>query len=284
MAVRFTDLFCGIGSFHYSFKKLGMECVMACDIAKAARDTYTVNHGLEPKEDILDISPEDIPPFDVLCAGFPCQPFSNIGKHKGFNDERGTLFFQIMKIIEHHKPPVIVLENVSALLTHDKGSTFERMRTLLNEQHYEVVHRVIRCSDYGVPQMRKRLFIIAVQRSVAESFPQFDKMLEFTPIHTPTLSEYLGNTFEKKIAYTIRCGGRNSPIDDKHNWDGYVVNGQEYRLTVHDCLKLQGFYDFELKGSTAQQYRLLGNTIPTNLTHLVGEKVLEILHQHQAQH
>lgn len=241
MTVKFIDLFCGIGSFHYSFKKLGMECVMACDIAKSARDTYTHNHGVEPKQDILDISPSDIVPFDVLCAGFPCQPFSNIGKHKGFDDERGALFFQIMKIVEYHQPPVIVLENVSALLTHDKGATFERMLVLLRQQDYEVVFRVFKCSDYGIPQMRKRLFIMAVKSSLSHTFTEFNKILHFPLIDTPTLSTYLGKSFNKKIAYTIRCGGRSSPIDDKHNWDGYIVDGKEYRLSVQDCLKLSNW-------------------------------------------
>lgn len=282
MTVRFIDLFCGIGSFHYSFKQLGMECVMACDISKPARDTYVANHGLEPQQDILDIKPMDIPPFDVLCAGFPCQPFSNIGKHKGFDDERGTLFFQIMKIVEYHQPPVIVLENVAALLNHDKGATFERMVTLLHDQNYEVVSRILKCSDYGIPQMRKRLFIVAVKTSRLQSLPtplNLQVLLNLPKLTSPTLSEYLGKSFNKKTAYTIRCGGRSSPINDKHNWDGYLVNGVEYRLSVQDCLKLQGFDNFELKGSTTQQYQLLGNTIPTNLTRLLGLKVMEILQQ-----
>ena len=118
--VTFIDLFCGIGSFHYSFKKRGWSCVMACDICKPARDTYKQNYNITPLEDICNIKPKDIKNYDILCAGFPCQPFSQAGKHKGFNDDLGTLFYQIMKFVKYHKPKVIILENVQALLSHDK--------------------------------------------------------------------------------------------------------------------------------------------------------------------
>jgi DNA (cytosine-5)-methyltransferase 1 len=278
MMTRYIDLFCGIGSFHYSFKKLGFECVMACDIAKPAKETYYKNYNLRTKDDIVDINVGDIPHFDILCAGFPCQPFSNIGKHKGFDDERGTMFFQIMRIVEHHKPKVIVLENVAALLKHDTGKTFEKMKSLLEGQEYTTSHRILRCDDYGIPQMRKRLFIVCVRNDIIESkgVDMID-MLDIQKNYTPTLSEFLGKPFKKETAYTIRCGGRNSPIDDKHNWDGYIVDGNEYRLTIEDCLKLQGFENIELVGSTTQKYKLLGNTIPTNLTFVVGKRIKDTI-------
>lgn len=276
--VKFIDLFCGIGSFHYSFAKLGFECVMACDIFKPAKDTYLKNYGLQTMGDIVGINATDIPPFDILCAGFPCQPFSNIGQHKGFDDERGTMFFQIMRIVQHHKPIVIILENVSALLKHDQGRTFGRMKNMLEEERYKIAFKVLKCDDYGIPQMRKRLFIVCVRNDVVETRRiSMNDLLNFEKITTPTLSDFLGKQFEKTVAYTIRCGGRNSPINDKHNWDGYLVNGNEYRLTVDDCLKLQGFESFELVGSARQRYKILGNTIPTNLTYVVGSKLKELL-------
>lgn len=275
---RFIDLFCGIGSFHYSLKKLGFDCVMACDIFKPAKDTYLKNYGLETMGDITDIKVNDIPSFDILCAGFPCQPFSNIGKHQGFNDERGTMFFQIIRIVQHHQPSAIILENVSALLKHDQGRTYAKMKTLLEEEKYEVVSKILRCDDYGIPQMRKRLFIVCVRSDIVQSNGiDISDVLNIPKLPTPSLTQYLNIPFNKKTAYTIRCGGRNSPIDDKHNWDGYMVNGQEYRLTIDDCLKLQGFESFELVGTTTQKYKLLGNTIPTNLTYAVGIKLRDLL-------
>ena len=277
--VTFIDLFCGIGSFHYSFKKLGFECVMACDINKYAKETYKLNYDMEPKGDIVDINPDDVPAFNILSGGFPCQTFSNIGKQKGFDDERGTLFFQIMKFVTTHNPDVIVLENVSALLTHDNGATYLRMKTTLENEGYSIVEKILKCSDYGIPQMRKRLFIVAIKTTIIlEKNIEISKFLDFPTIHTPTLSTYLGKPFEKDVAFTIRCGGRKSRIDDKHNWDGYIVDGREYRLSVADCLKLQGFDNFELSGSETQQYKLLGNSIPTNFTYLIGKKIKETLY------
>lgn len=279
---KFIDLFCGIGSFHHSLKKLGLECVMACDISQAARDTYQANYNIEPKQNIIDIDPKDIDEFDILCAGFPCQPWSNIGQHKGFDDERGTLFFQIMKFVSYHNPSIIILENVAALLTHNKGATYRRMSDMLEQHGYQVVSKVLKCDDYGIPQMRKRLFILAIREDIVNDL-SLDKsiLLSFPKQTTPSLTEYLGKDFEKKTAYTIRCGGRNSPLNDKHNWDGYIVDKKEYRLSIEDCLRLQGFKrDFVLHGSRTQQYKLLGNTIPTNLTFLVGSKAVDILHRH----
>lgn len=272
---KFIDLFCGIGSFHYSFSKLGLKCVMACDINQHAREIYEKNYNIKPQGDIVDIDPKDISRYDIICAGFSCQPFSNIGKHKGFDDERGNMFFQVMKFVSYHKPKIIVLENVMGLLSHDSGKTFNKIINILNEHEYNVEHVVLKCSDYGIPQMRKRLFFICIKN---KRFPSdFDNWNDIK-IKSPTLSTFFNKKFEKTTAYTIRCGGRSSPINDKHNWDGYIVDGKEYRLTPEDCLKLQGFPNsFILNGSKSQKYKRLGNTIPTNLTSIVGKKCLKLL-------
>jgi len=270
--IKFIDLFCGIGSFHYSFEKVGFECVMACDISKSAIDTYEKNYKIKPLGDITDIEPKNIPKFNIVCAGFPCQPFSNIGKHKGMNDDRGMLFYQIMKFVSYHKPEIILLENVPALLKHDSGKTFLKIKNDIIKENYNVEYNVLLCSNYGIPQNRKRLFIVGIRNDL-----KINNILKFEKIETKTLSEFLGKNFDKKIAYTIRCGGKKSPINDKHNWDGYFVDGKEYRLTIEDCLKLQGFENFELCGSKNEQYKLVGNTIPTNFTKLIAEKIKNIV-------
>jgi site-specific DNA-cytosine methylase len=203
-----------------------------------------------------------------------CQPFSNCGKHRGFDDERGTLFFHIMKFVRYHKPNIIILENVQGLLSHDGGNTFQRIKTELETVNYKVDHKVLLCSDYGIPQMRKRLFIVGIRNDIP-MVNHIDDILNLdTYKKTTPLTEYLGKKFEKKIAYTIRCGGKNSPINDKHNWDGYIVDGQEYRLTIADCLKLQGFdANFKLCGNNKEQWKQLGNTIPTIFTELIGKQI-----------
>lgn len=224
--------------------------------------------------DITEINPNDVVAFDILCAGFPCQPFSQCGKHKGFDDARGTLFFNIMKFVNVHKPKIIILENVQGLLSHDDGNTFHTMKVEIEQANYVIDYKILKCSDYGIPQMRKRLFIVCVRddldikRRIKDilNCKEYEKDI--------SLSTFLGQPFEKRIAYTIRCGGRNSPIHDKHNWDGYIVNGKEYRLTIEDCLKLQGFDErFKLKGSTKEQWKQLGNTIPTIFTYMIGNNI-----------
>lgn len=269
--MRYIDLFCGIGSFHQSFDKLGWECVMACDIDASARKTYAYNHGLEPLQDIRDIYPSTVPPFDIVCAGFPCQPFSQAGHRHGFDDDRGNLFFEIMKLVVHHRPRVVILENVLGLQSHDGGNTFTRIKQELADANYTLTFKVLKCSDFGIPQMRKRLFIIAVKNE-DPLVAHVDKLLDLDQYKTRvSLSQYMNKDFAKETAYTIRCGGRRSGLNDKHNWDGYLVDGVEYRLTVADCLKLQGFPDdFKLFGD---EWKLLGNTIPTNFTTLIGQQI-----------
>jgi len=276
--IKFVDLFCGIGSFHYSFKKMGWECVMACDIEKSARDTYNGNYNIMPLDDICEIDPKNIGNYDILCAGFPCQPFSQAGKHLGFNDERGTMFAQVMKFVIHHKPKVIILENVQGLLNHDDGRTFEKIQLDIKNENYDITYKILKCSDYGIPQMRKRLFIIGIKKDIqikSDIHNIFDlKKYE----RNATLSSYMDENFEKDIAFTIRCGGKKSPINDKHNWDGYIVNGEEYRLTINDALKLQGFpQNFVLCGSESKQWKLLGNTIPTIFTEIIGNQINDIV-------
>ena len=200
-----------------------------------------------------------------------CQPFSQCGQHKGFDDKRGTLFFNIMKFVDYHKPKVIILENVMGLLNHDGGKTFEKIKSDIKTSHYTITYKVIKCSDYGLPQMRKRLIIVGV-RNDTELIKHIDKLLDLDEYKKETtLTELLGKNFEKKTAYTIRCGGKNSPINDKHNWDGYIVDGKEYRLTKEDCLKIQGFSsEFKLCGNNKDQWKQLGNTIPTIFTEIIG--------------
>jgi len=274
--LKFIDLFCGIGSFHYSFMRRGWECVMACDINPVVKKTYQRNFGMVPLGDICKIDPNSVLGYDLLCAGFPCQPFSQIGHGEGFEDKRGTLFYQIMRFAEHHHPRFIVLENVPALLTHDDGNTFLTIRDKIVAAGYKLGKRVLNCRDYGIPQNRKRLFMVGVRNDVEvdpDSILELDKFRK-----TSNLKDFLGRDFERETAFTLRCGGRRSPIDDRHNWDGYLVDGQEYRLSVADGLKLQGFgEEFILEGSETEQWRQIGNTIPTIFTDIIASRLEELL-------
>ena len=270
---KYIDLFCGMGSFHYSFQKLGFKCVMASDIYEPAKENYKKNYNINVLDDICEIDPSSIETYDILCAGFPCQPFSQAGHQKGFKDSRGTMFSQVMRFVKTNVPKVIILENVQGLLTHDKGKSFTKIKTDLENEGYNIIYKVLKCSDYGIPQMRKRLFIIGFKNIEVTDLDNFFNLEKYEK--KITLKDYLGKNFIKDNAYTIRCGGKNSPIDDRHNWDGYLVDNTEYRLTIEDCLKLQGFIDYNFIGKPNEQWKMIGNTIPTIFTEIIVKQLIK---------
>ena len=166
---KFIDLFCGIGGFHQALQNLGGQCVFASDIDKYAIETYKENYNIDAGINIRDVKEEDIPQHDVLCAGFPCQAFSKAGHQKGFEDEtRGTLFFEIIRILKHHKTPYIILENVRNLTSHDNGNTWSVIKNSLKELGYIITETPIIVSphQFGVPQIRERVVILGVHKSV----------------------------------------------------------------------------------------------------------------------
>ena len=183
--MKFIDLFCGIGGFRIAFESESCECVFSSDIDKYVRETYFNNFNEYPVGDIKQVDEKKIPKFDILCAGFPCQPFSIGGLRKGFQDTRGTLFFDIERIIRHNKPKSFILENVKGLVNHDKGNT---LNTILNKLaktkngkpninkfedclNYNVYYKVINSKDFGVPQNRERIFIVGFLKNVKFEFP-----------------------------------------------------------------------------------------------------------------
>jgi len=171
---NFIDLFAGIGGFHLALKSFGANCVFASEWDKFASATYQENFGIKPFGDITKINENEIPTHDILCGGFPCQAFSISGKQKGFEDARGTLFFDIARIVNHHKPKVLFLENVKNLVKHENGKTLEIITNILKELDYEVFTKVLNSSNFGLPQNRERLYILAFHKSIDSnkfSFP-----------------------------------------------------------------------------------------------------------------
>ena len=163
--IRYIDLFCGLGAFHTAFNASPeFECVLACDINEGVRNIYKKNYNLEPKSDIRKLDINAMPDFEVLCAGFPCQPFSIAGNGDGFKDkEKGNLFFNILKIIDSKKPPMCILENVKNLKTHDNGKTYNTIEAELKKRGYLITSKVINAAEYGSPQARHRIFIVATK-------------------------------------------------------------------------------------------------------------------------
>lgn len=171
---KFIDLFCGIGGFHQAMESLGGKCVFASDIDKDCRKTYEKNYGLKPAGDITKIKASDIPAHDVLCAGFPCQAFSKAGKRLGFDDEtKGTLFFDICRILDYHKPKYALLENVRNLASHDHGNTWRVIHEKLKKLGYNLLPNPVIFSPHylGVPQHRERVYIMCVRKDVGDIKP-----------------------------------------------------------------------------------------------------------------
>lgn len=167
------DLFCGIGGFRLAMQSSNVECVFSSDIDKFAQQTYFANFGEIPTGNIKLVDAKDIPSFDILTAGFPCQPFSYAGEKAGFKDEtRGTLFFDICRILEYHKPPMVFLENVKGLVSHNKGETLKTVLDSLKSLGYYPHWAILSSLDYGLPQKRERWYCVAFREDVDFEFPK----------------------------------------------------------------------------------------------------------------
>jgi DNA (cytosine-5)-methyltransferase 1 len=284
----FIDLFAGIGGFHLAMHRLGGECVFASEIDDFARQTYETNYKkISPKlfenhlfnKDIRTITPKNLPDFDILCAGFPCQPFSQAGQKRGFEDnhnsERGNLFFNIAEILEAKQPKAFFLENVRGLVTHDEGKTFKIIRNILEDElGYSFYFKIIHASDYGLPQLRPRAFMVGFRDE------GFMKSFSFpTPIPLKfNMSDVWGGKCTREIGFTIRIGGRGSVITDRRNWDSYSVDGELKRLSYIEARKMQGFPDdFQFPVSPAQAIKQLGNSVAVDAVETVAKNILEHL-------
>lgn len=219
---KYIDLFCGIGGFHQAMQSLGGKCVFASDIDPDCRKTYEINYKIKPAGDITKIEASEIPAHDVLCAGFPCQAFSKAGKRLGFEDEtKGTLFFDICRILEYHKPQYALLENVRNLASHDKGNTWKVIHDRLEALGYSLLPEPVIFSPHymGIPQHRERVYIMCVRKDMGEVAPfEFKK----NKIKTCNIESILQNDDEIQNLqeYTI-----SSEMEDLINlWNEFLQN------------------------------------------------------------
>lgn len=298
--IRFIDLFCGVGGFRQAMddacRENGIkpECVFSSDIDKDCQDSYEVNFGHRPHGDITQINEADIPDHDVLFAGFPCQPFSIIGKMRGFNDIRGTLFFDIARILKKKRPTAFVLENVKQLVGHNKGETLNIILKSLESIGYNVYCDVLNALDYGLPQKRERVVIVGHRKPIYFSFPDpeypykpLSQILEKRVDQKYYASDYI---IEKRKAahkskhktsiwhenksgnitsYPYSCALRSGA-----SYNYLLVNG-ERRLTPREMFRLQGFPDsYIITDNDGQAKRQAGNAVPVNLVKAVILKLL----------
>lgn len=282
--LTFIDLFAGIGGFHKAFHDCGAECVFVSEWDDAARKTYKANYQkISPKifedeeklfaGDITKVKAEDIPDFDILTGGFPCQPFSQAGLKKGFNEARGTLFFDVARIMKAKQPKAFFLENVRGLLTHNEGKTFATIKRIIEEDlDYSFYYKVVKASDFGVPQHRPRLFMVGFKdKDIDFEFPKPTEL-------KMTMSDVWGGKVDKEIGYTLRVGGRHSGVGDRRNWDCYIVDGEEKCMTPKEGLRMQGFPDdFIFPVSETQAMKQLGNSVAVPAIRAVASEIVKRL-------
>ena len=289
--LKFIDLFAGIGGFHLALKAEGMECVFTSEINDYSRKTYSANFKDKYLEDLnlfnKDIWTADfkkIPNFDILCGGFPCQPFSQAGHKKGFKDNKdGNLFFSIEEILRIKKPRVFFLENVRHLKNHDEGKTFKKIYKTLQKLNYTFDYKVIKASDFGLPQHRPRIYMVGFYKPLLKDMYQ---ELSFTfPREVPlkkTVSDIFGGFAttdisgkkERKVGFTLRVGGGRSPIDDRRNWDGYIIDKKVVRINSKQGLEMMGFpKTFKMPVSENQAMKQLGNSVAVNVVKAIGKEI-----------
>lgn len=302
-SIRFIDLFAGIGGIRIPFDELGYSCVFSSEWDKSACKTYTANFGDTPAGDITKIPEQNIPVHDILLAGFPCQSFSIMGKMQGFNDTRGTMFFEIERILAYHKPKVVLLENVKQLTTHDKGNTFKVILQRLTQLGYHLKYQVLNALDFGLPQKRERIIIIGfLDKNQSDKF-NFD--FEKKDYNLESILEdenKIDDSFyaspeirEKRLAMTIdkvkfspsvwheNKSGNISILDYScalrtgASYNYLLVNGMR-RFTPRELLRLQGFPDtYKIVVSTQEIRRQTGNSVAIPMIRMAANKIDLIL-------
>jgi DNA (cytosine-5)-methyltransferase 1 len=309
--LRFIDLFCGIGGFRIAFEQAGGECVFSSDWDRWSQKTYEANFGERPHGDIHQVKSADVPAHEILCGGFPCQPFSlagvskknSLGRAHGFEDERqGNLFFEIARLLAYHRPAAFVLENVKNLKSHDKGNTFKVIYgTLTEELGYHVEHRILDARHW-VPQHRERIFLVGFREPRKFTWPE-------PPRTAPVLGSILEKAPESKYTLTDKLWQYLQDYAAKHAAKGngfgcsvfgagdvartlsarYYKDGSEIligqgrgrnprRLTPRECARLMGYPDsFRIPVSDTQAYRQFGNSVAMPVVAALAREVVKAL-------
>lgn len=302
--LKIADLFAGIGGIRLGFERVfgEIQCVFSSEIDKFAVQTYSENFGEIPSGDITKIPSEKIPDFDVLLAGFPCQPFSSAGLKKGFLDERGGMFFEVVRILKEKKPSAFLLENVKNLKTHNNGKTFDTMIKTLKNLGYDVYFEILRARDFGLPQNRERIYIVGFNFKTSFSFSKkpdiktkLGDILEKNVDEKYTISDKLWSGHQRRKAQNKRDGkGFGYSLFDENSAYSNTLSARYYKdgseilinqigknprkLTPRECARLQGFDEsFKIPVSDNQAYKQFGNSVAVNVIEHIAQKIKEIL-------
>ncbi len=298
--MKVIDLFAGIGGIRLGFEAHGCQCVFTSEWDSDAQRMYEANYGYMPQGDITEIAPADVPDHDILLGGFPCQPFSIIGKSLGFADTRGTLFFNIEEILRVKQPYAFMLENVKQLKSHDKGRTIGVIKEKLENLGYHVHMKVLNALDFGLPQKRERIIIVGFKEDLAFDFPKpfgyyeplsailepdedinpsffasekivnsrFEKIRKSFPIPSVWHENKGGNISALPYSCALRAGA---------SYNYLLVNGKR-RLTSREMLRLQGFPEtFKIVVGYQAMRKLTGNSVAIPVIQAVAGKMMEAI-------
>ncbi len=310
---RFIDLFAGLGGFRLALESFGAECVYSSEWDKAAQDVYEKNFGERPDGDIVKVDAADIPQHDIVCAGFPCQAFSISGKQRGFEDSRGTLFFDVARIAKKHKPKVLFLENVKNFASHDNGNTLRVVKATLEDIGYDVYYKVLNAVDYGVPQKRERIYIVCFRKDLEIKDFEFPKPFPLTKCAEDYLEEncqvkpldadkyqpiYVREDISERSTKLVRLGHVNKGGQGERIYSskgiiatlsaygggvfsktgGYLVNGAPRKLSPRECARIMGYPDsYVMADSQNQAYKQFGNSVVIDVLQLIVAQICKVL-------
>lgn len=305
--LTFIDLFAGLGGFRLALQSLGAKCVYSNEWDKDVRKVYEDNFDDLPDNDITKVDENDVPSHDILCAGFPCQAFSISGKQKGFEDSRGTLFFDVARIVKAKKPKVVFLENVKNFEKHDNGRTLKVVKSTMEELGYSFNKKVLNAADFGVPQKRQRIYMVCFRKDLNIKEFKYPKPIKLTK-HVEDLllnDESVVNDMyiDRKDIHmkdqnddmhsnkTIRLGSVNKGGQGERIYSvkgvaislsaygggvfaktgGYLINGKIRRLHPRECARIMGFPDsYKLSSKKTHAYQQLGNSVVVNVLQYIG--------------
>lgn len=303
----FIDLFAGIGGFRLALESMGGKCVYSSEWNEFASEVYYNNFGDYPSGDITKIDAQTIPNHDILCAGFPCQAFSISGNQLGFNDSRGTLFFDVARIVEAKKPKVIFMENVKNFATHDNGNTLKVVKKIIEDLGYTFFYKVLNATDYGVPQKRERIYMVCFRNDLNVNFFNFpnkinlinhleDLLLKDEEISNDLyverddiyMNEIIDNKYSDKAIRLgiVNKGGQGERIYSTKGvaitlsangggvfskTGGYLVNDKYRKLAPRECARVMGYPDtYKMCENIPQSYKQFGNSVVVDVLQYIA--------------
>ncbi len=308
--MSFIDLFAGLGGFRIALESLGAHCVYSNEWDEPVQKVYADNFGDTPEGDITQVDENTIPEHDILCAGFPCQAFSISGKQRGFEDSRGTLFFDVARIVKAKKPKIVFMENVKNFATHDEGRTLAVVKATMEELGYTFYQKVLNAVDYGVPQKRERIYMVCFRNDLNVTEFNYPKPFKLTKhvedfllddeelvknLYVERPDTYFNDTkddsySDKPIRLgTVNKGGQGERIYSTKGiaitlsaygggvfakTGGYLINGRTRKLHPRECARIMGYPDsYKMCSSSNQAYKQFGNSVVIDVLQLIAQEI-----------